>query len=218
MKSTNVQGHGDEFENQIHLAVHGKSKKEYETLIEGGYTAKFDIVKGTLSTFNGSVKVTNGNGVGCGDIVRMWQGTRHNDITFIVGVWEQTSKKVKTYSVIYEFYLDPSHHKVLWSGIKLGTLKKFDAYVKSIPHGKAGQSANKKLWKQKRQNIHNKEGKGIIGIAAKVDSKTQRRVQCTLGIQDLIDSDVPYKKYTKTYRGISLPFIQRKSPARTFNK
>ena len=216
--NTNVQSHGDNFENEIHLAVHGKTKKEYETLIEGGYTAKFDIAKGVLADFNGSVKVTNGNSIGCGDIIRMYEGTKGNDITFIVGVWQQTAKKVKTYSTIYEFYLDPSHHNTLWGNIKLKTLKKFDSYVKNIPHGKKGQSDNKKLWKQKKQNIYASEGRGLVDINAKIDSKTQRRVQCAFKIKDLIESGIPYKKFTKTYRGISLPYIQDKSPARTFNK
>ena len=35
-KSQAVQEHGNDFENQIHLANHGTPKSEYEKLIEGG--------------------------------------------------------------------------------------------------------------------------------------------------------------------------------------
>ena len=75
MEATNVQAHGDDFENEIHLAVHGKTKKEYEKLIKGGHIAELDIKKGVLADFNGSVKATNTNSVGCGDIIRQYNGT-----------------------------------------------------------------------------------------------------------------------------------------------
>ena len=218
MSLTNVQAHGNNFENEIHLAVHGKTKKEYEKLIEGGHISKFDIVEGTLADFNGSVKTAKGNGVGCGDIRRMYEGTKGNTITFIVGVWKQTGKKVKTFSTIYEFYIDPSHHNVLWEGMKLNTLSKFDCYIKSIPHGKKGQKANQKLWKEKRADIYHEEGKGLMSIDAKVDSEKQRRVQCSFKIKKMIEAGIPHQEFTDEYRGILLPYIYDKSPARTFNK
>jgi len=215
-KFVNVQAHGDGFENEIHLAVHGKTKREYEQLIEGGHIAKFDIVKGTLSTFNGSVKVTKGHKVGCGDIIRMYTGTKDNIIIFIIGVWEQASKKVKEYNKVYEFYIDPSHHSLLWKDMQLDTLEKFDNYVKSIPHGKESQLANQKLWKEKRKNIYDLEGQGLMSIDAKIDSKKQRRVQCGFDIEEMMESGIPYTIFTKEYRGISLPYIQNNTPARVF--
>jgi len=214
---TNVQGHGDDFENKIHIVVHGKTKKEYETLIEGGYISKFDIVKGILATFNGSVKVTNGNGVGCGDILRMYKGTQDNEIIFIVGVWKQISKKVKEYNKVYEFYIDPSYHNLLWGGMQLYTLENFNSYVKNISYGKKGQLLNQKLWKEKRKNIYDWEGRGLMSIDAKIDSKNQRRVQCSFKIKEMIKVGISYKEFVDEYRGISLPYIQDNAPARTFN-
>ena len=222
MKSKAVQQHGIDFENQIHLALHGTPKEKYENLIEGGYTAVFDIVKGIKDVdFNGSIKVTGSNGVGCGDIVRMYNhtsGDNATSFTMIVGLYNQTTKTRKEYHTVYEFYITPEHHNILWGGMKLNTIKKFVDYVKNIPHGKKAQIKNQKLWKDKRQQIFDNEGNGLMGIDAKIDSKSQRRTQCGFKINLIEESGIPFNKYTKKYRGLSLPYIQKKSPTRKFNK
>ena len=218
MTLTNVQSHGDNFENEIHLAVHGKPKKEYEKLIKGGHIAELDIEKGILADFNGSVKATKTNSVGGGDIIRQYKGTKVLDITFIIGRYNQITKKIKEYDKIYEFYINPTHWDLLWNGMQLATLKKFDSYVKSIPKGKEGQLANQKLWKEKRETIYENEGRGLMSINAKIDSKKQRRVQCEFNIKEMIVSGIPYKIFTEEYRGINLPYVQDNSLARTFNK
>ena len=220
MKSNAVQQHGIDFENQIHLALHGTPKEKYENLIEGGYTAVFDIVKGIKDVdFNGSIKVTGSNGVGCGDIVRMYNHTSGDNatpFTMIIGQYKQIQKR-KEYHTIYEFYIRPEHHKILWGGMKLNTIKKFVDYVKNIPHGEEAQLKNQKLWKDKRQQIFDNEGKGLMGIDAKIGSKSQRRTQCSFKINLLEESGIPFNKYTKKYRGLSLPYSQ-KSSTRKFNK
>ena len=216
MEATNVQAHGDDFENEIHLAVHGKTKKEYEKLIKGGHIAELDIKKGVLADFNGSVKATKTNSVGGGDIIRQYKGTKVLDIIFIIGKYNQITKKIKEYDKIYEFYINPTHWDLLWSGIQLDTLENFDSYVKSIPRGKEAQLAHQDLWKEKRENIYEKEDRGLMSINAKIDSKGQRRVQCGFNIKEMIKADIPHKIFTEEYRGISLPYFQESGP-RTFN-
>jgi len=216
------QQHGIDFENQIHLALHGTPKEEYERLIEGGYTAVFDIVKGIKDIdFNGSIKVTGGNGVACGDIVRMYNHTSGDDATpytLIVGRYTQVTKTIKEYHIIYEFYIKPEHHSILWGSMQLNTIEEFVNYVKNIPHGKEAQLENKKLWKDKRQHIYENEGSGLMTINAKIDSRSQRRTQASLNIKFLKESDIPFKKYTQEYRGFVLPYIQENAPKRKLNK
>ena len=57
-----------------------------------------------------------------------------------------------------------------------------------------------------------------MSIDAKVDSGKQRRVQCSFKIKKMIEAGIPYQEFTDEYRGILLPYIYDKSPARTFNK
>ena len=222
MKPNASQQHGIDFENQIHLSLHGTPKDEYERLISGGYTAVFDIVKGIKDIdFNGSIKVTGNNGIGCGDIVRMYKHTNGDGatpFTMIVGLYTQVTKTIKEYHTIYEFYIKPKHHSILWADMKLDTIEEFVDYVKNIPHGKEAQLENKKLWKEKRQHIYENEGSGLMSINAKIDSKTQRRTQAGLNINNLIESNIPSKKYTKEYRGLVLPYIQKNAPKRKFKK
>lgn len=222
-KETNAsQQHGIDFENQIHLTLHGTPKEEYELLIEGGYTAVFDIVKGIKDiNFNGSIKVTGGNNVDCGDIVRVYNHTSGDDATpytLIVGRYTQVTKTIKEYHTIYEFYIKPEHHSILWGSMQLNTIEEFVNYVKNIPHGKEAQLENKKLWKDKRQHIYENEGRGLMTINAKIDSRSQRRTQTGLNIKFLKESDIPFKKYTQEYRGLVLPYIQENAPKRKLNK
>ena len=214
-KSKAVQQHGNDFENQIHLATHGTPKDKYEKLIEGGYTSKFDIVKGTLSNFNFSIKVTKSNSVNCGDIIRMYKGTKSDSFTLLVGTYTQKGKS-KIYNEIIEFYIKPKHHKLLWGNMKIKELEKFVDYVKKIPHGKQAQLKNQPIWKEKRTILE--INKGLMSIAAKIDSKKQRRTQCSLSLKYLLISGISFKKYTKTYKSMNLPYTQKNSLPRNLKK
>jgi hypothetical protein len=213
------QQHGIDFENEIHLALHGTSKKEYEKLIPGGYTARFDIVKGILDIdFNGSVKVSKTTGIGGSDILRMYEEIKEEPFTMIIGLYNQITKTKKAYHTIYEIYIKPEHHSLFWGGIKFDTLVNFVDYIKSIPHGKEAQLDNQKLWKEKRKYIYENENKGLMSINAKVDSGSQRRTQCGFDLKQLLETDIPFVEYTKNYKSIKLPYIQDNSPARKRHK
>lgn len=214
-KSKAPQEHGNMFENQIHLATHGILKDDYQKLIPNGYTSKYDIVKGTHSKKNVSIKVTGNNGVGCGDIMRMYEATSNDTFDILIGTWTQKGNN-KHYSEIYEIKIKPEYHNILWGGMKKNKIKEFVDYVKSIPHGKKAQLENQPIWKEKRKVLE--KNKGIIDVAAKIDSGGQRRTQCGFGIKQLIDSGIPYKRHTKDFMGIQLPYIQKNAKPRTFKK
>jgi hypothetical protein len=213
------QQHGIDFENEIHLALHGTSKKDYEKLIPGGYTAKFDIVKGILDIdFNGSVKTSKGDGIGCGDILRMYEEIKKEPFTMIIGLYTQLTKTKKEYHTIYEIYIKPKHHNLFWGDMRLDTIDNFVKYIKSIPHGKEAQLENMKLWKEKRQHIYENEGKGLMSIDAKVDSGNQRRTQCGFKLKQLLESGISFTEYTENYKNMKLPYIQNNTPERKRNK
>jgi hypothetical protein len=85
-------------------------------------------------------------------------------------------------------------------------------YVKGIESGKSAQMANRAVWKQRRQEIYDTHGQGLCAIDAKIDSKNQRRVQCSIKIDKLIDSGIAYSKYETEYKGIKLPYEQLSAP------
>jgi hypothetical protein len=197
------QQHGLDFEDEIHRVVHGLSKKEYEKHVEGGPTAVFDIQKGCGgAALNAHIKATGSNAVGGSDLLRMYESTQKYSLTFIIGKYTQRMGAKEVFE-IYEFYLDASQHHLLWGGMQFDTLEKFVTWVKNIRPGKAAQLTHQPLWKAKRATIYADEGQGVMSINAKIDSKSQRRVQCGFRIQDMIGVGIPYKKFTSEYRGIA---------------
>lgn len=213
-----VQNHGVVFEDLIINKITGYSKQEYQSFLKNAYSHSMDIVKGIYSDEDYSIKVSkNGAGVGCGDILRFNKHTANDNFSIIVGTWNQLNPSLKIYREIYEFKIRPDYYEIFWNKINFQCLEEFVIWVKSIPPGKTAQMAVRKEWKLRRQAIYEKYGQGILSIDAKIDSKTQRRVQCSFKIKDLIDSGVEFVKHTNNYLGINLPYEQLSSP-RTFSK
>jgi len=212
-----VQNHGVVFEDTVITALTGKAKSEYQDLFRNSYTSSMDIVKGCLSDANMSIKVSKGGKiVGCGDILRFLRHCRDDEFIMVIGSWNQVTQTIKRYSEIYEFYITKESYYILWGRLTEDALRPFVEYVKSIPNGKTAQLANRTKWKQMRSELYNQFGKGLISINAKIDSKTQRRVQCSMNLSDMIAAGIPFVKYTINYRNILLPYEQ-KSPPRTFS-
>ena len=207
-----VQNHGLLFENEVITAITGMSKDEYQGLLSGSYTNSMDIAKGNHSDNNYSVKVTGNNSIGCGDILRFFKHCRDDEFTMVVGRWRQAGPSRKIYYEIYEFYLKPENHKLFFANLEEKSLTEFVDYVKSIPYGREGQLANRKLWKSKREDLYDTYERGLVSIDAKIDSKTQRRVQCSVKISDMINAGIKYAYYASSFKGIKLPYEQESSP------
>ena len=68
--------------------------------------------------------------------------------------------------------------------ISLEEIKEFDKKIKTFPAGKVGQKLGiefAKQWKAER-----KDRIGLLTITHKIDSKTQRRIQCNLNYSNYI--------------------------------
>lgn len=203
------QRHGVLFEDRIIQSITGKTKSDYQRLLENSYTASMDIEQGTLSDRDYSIKTSkNSVGIGCGDIQRFIHHCLVREFTLVVGGWHQVSPDTKHYTVIWEFDITPLHYPKLWGGITPTVVEPFCGWVKSIPPGRSAQQANRKIWKQRREEIYTTHGRGIFTIDAKIDSGSQRRVQCGVKLADLVAAGIPHRKYIAVYRGIPLPHEQ----------
>jgi hypothetical protein len=207
------QAHGLLFEDAVIRAKTGMSKKEYQAQLENSYTASMDMEPGVGSDVKVSIKVCDGGGIGCGDILRFIRHCKNDRFVMVVGVWLQIDKETKRYDTIYEFDLAPEHYDILWSGITEEVMQPFVDYVKAIPSGATAREANEDVWKQKRQEIYDKHGQGLCSIAAKIGSDSQRRVQASINLKELIaETKITHRKYDKDYNGISLPYEQKSPP------
>jgi hypothetical protein len=212
------QGHGNIFEDVIIMDKTGYTKKQYEVDLPGGSGSKFDMVKGHKGAeSNVSVKTTKDNTVYCGDVRRIYKaslGGTETPYTIIIGKWKQDGKD-KVVNEIIEFQMIPKYHTLLWGDITFEMVDKYIDMVKGIPHGPKAQEENKPIWEKRVKEI--RKSRGWIQINTKVDSDSQRRVQCSFRITDFIKNGIPCERFTEQYNSLKLPYLIVNSPPRTFN-
>ena len=199
-----VQAHGNQYEDYVIRERTGMSKDEYDAKKENGYTSEFDLASGLAVDYNGSIKTTKNNTICCSDLLRKM---KHNDYHLIVGVYKQDGKQ-KKFHTEYEFFITPEDYDTLWGEMKYNDVEAFVNYVKSIPAGKEAQQSTKSVRKTFQEEVQCK--KALFKINPKVDSKKQRRVQCSLHIDKLIAAGIQYNKTAIDYTVVSGP--------RQFNK
>ena len=199
-----VQAHGNQYEDRVIRERTDMTKDEYDAKKENGYTSEFDLASGLVVDYNGSIKTTKNNTICCSDLLRKM---KHNDYHLIVGVYEQVGKQ-KKFHTEYEFFITPDDYNTLWGEMKYDDVEVFVKYVKSIPAGKEAQQSTKSVRNALQESVQCK--KALFKINPKVDSKNQRRVQCSLHIDKLIAAGIQYKKTSIDYTVVSGP--------RQFNK
>ena len=186
---TAVQAHGEFYEHLKPREYTAVGKKEYDAINgKGGYTSSMDIVKGLHSDKNRSVKTAKGNKVDCGDILKRMNEKEYD---VVVGQWRQKGDN-KIFHTEYIFNITPEDCDKLWGSMKYELVEEYDTFIKSIPHGKEAQQATKVERTSRKKILADKNA--LMVIHPKVDSKKQRRVQCSFKIDKLIASGVKYTK------------------------
>ena len=192
-----VQAHGNSYENDVIMERTGLTKEEYDALKDNGYTDEFDLVKGLIVDYDGSVKSTGSNTVDCADIQKKMQ---HKEYNLVVGKYDQVGYN-KVFHTEYEFYITPSDYDVLWGKMKKENIDAFVSYIKSITKSKEAQQETKLARKVFKEEIEDKSALYVIN--PKVDSKKQRRVQCSLKIDELIAAGIKYEQRSVDYQYLS---------------
>ena len=177
------QGHGKPWETDIlnPLGVTDEIQKNY------GYKHT-DIYDGrkehTTTGRNLSIKTTKSMSLDCGDIIRFL--TKCSDLDIIVIHYKQKMKKVKkaikTYLINHDKLIEKLKIDIpLIYGITfkewINKIKDYDKRIKSIPNGKCTDKSYKSEKALLCKDIP------YFNIAPKVDSKTQRRVQCSINLK-----------------------------------
>jgi len=182
--TTESQGHGKPWERDIliSLGVSEELQKEYS------HTDIYDGRKEHTTTGrNASIKTTKTMSLDCGDIIRFL--TRCSDLDIIVIHYSQKMKKVKkaikTYLIDHDKLIEKLKTDIpLIYGITfeewIDKIRDYDKRVKSIPHGKCSDKSYKNEKVQLCKDIP------YFNIAPKVDSKKQRRVQCSINLNKIV--------------------------------
>jgi len=199
-----VQAHGNAFEDLKIRELTGLSKNEYDKLKPNGYTSSFDLVEGISIPYNVSIKTTGKKTVECADILKRME---EKEYRLIVGYYSQQGGN-KVFHTEYEFFITPEDYTKLWGTMTYESVKTFVDFVKSIPNGKEGQKNT--LQKRKELQDQTQCNQSLMKINPKVDSKNQRRVQCSFKLDEMLSSGI---KYTKKDININIQSSRRK-----FNK
>ena len=168
------QAHGFKWENEIKTKV-------FELPEESNNTDKYDVSheKNTnKENENVSIKTTGSKNIDCSDILRFYEYDFNKKNTIILIHYKQSSDKTKKIMCIYEIDYNEEAHKTLFGTITKEELEKYVLYIKKIASGKCDEDKKKyyKAEKLRLQKLHNMK----INISPKVDSKSQRRVQCSI--------------------------------------
>jgi len=228
---TASQNHGFKFEDKIIEAFTGLKDQNAlrDYLKEKGfnlsYTAKDDIPsgkypKGSLAK-PVSVKTSKKEGrpdfgIGLGDYLRNAEAVeKGEDKIIVVGAYNQKGGQ-KIIDEVYE--IDWSAEILRKKGfcVSIEKMRDFVKYVKSIPPGKQAQKDNQDLWKSKRQELLENVNQ-ICGIDAKIDGKSQRRVQSSVKSND-VKKHLGHKIFVKEFNGLSLPITIRSGPRKRNKK
>lgn len=183
-----VQSHGIAFEDLKIKELTGLSKNEYDKLKSNGYTSPFDLVEGIIVSFNGSIKTTGKNTIECADILKRM---KEKEYRLIVGCYTQQENN-KVFHTEYEFYITSDDYSKLWGSMTYEKVKTFVDFVKSIPDGKEAQKNTLKDRKLLQEQVQCKHS--LMKINPKVDSKNQRRVQCSVKLDEMLSSGIQYIK------------------------
>lgn len=196
---TQSQHHGFYFENEIKSKVFHLNPNVNDT-------KKYDIEcsENLLNpNENISIKLTSGPNIDCGDIIRFYSYDFQYKNTIIVGFYNQLNENEKKIYQVMEIDYNEKFHNILFGNISLSEIKDYVDIIKGIPPGKINKTdKNYLILKKELQNKYNM----YINISPKVDSKNQRRVQCSIPkIKDLL------KKYPEfiIYNYSSYPLILR---------
>lgn len=164
------QQHGFAWENEI--------KTEVFTMNDViNYTSPHDVPK-ELNKFNNreniSIKTTGSGTVCMGDALRMFQYTTAELHTGIIIRYKQEGGTKKLTNV---FELDLDNKLAIWGSVTLRDIQELDRLICSMPHGQRVKSIDDAI-RNKKKELNAKSG--LMRFNPKIDSKTQRRLQCSI--------------------------------------
>jgi hypothetical protein len=188
---TQSQAHGLFRDSEIREKVFGLNACKNDT-------KKYDICcleNKFNSTENISIKTSSNNNIDCGDILRFYNGDFTNKYTIILLRYVQiklptNSKKIKE---IIEIDYNIELRDYLFGTITEEILEDYVKAIKNIPRGNETNKTylNEKIILQTKHNMN-------INISPKVDSTSQRRVQCSIPKLDKILKLFPQNVISRT--------------------
>ena len=185
---TRNQLHGKKFEDFIKGCGRfpGASDAERSVTASFDIEARFDRKHG-LPT---SIKATGNSGVALSDARRFW--SLNEAFRMIVGVYRQEAEQ-KVFAQVHEFVLTPEMLLTLRGTVTLNEVTRLHEGIGSA-HFPVGDHVNARRW-VKTELAMLRSTYGAVKLNPKIDSKDQRRVQCSVPLAALIATCHPVKNH-----------------------
>jgi len=205
---SNNQKHGKSFEDLIKINYSGSSDHGRLNTSRFDIESKFDKDK-NLPT---SVKTTKSNTVCLSDARRIFSNNEPHRI--IVGKYEQNNNR-KAINEIYEIIVNEKTLDKLKGNLDF---KQVEDFHNSLKNFKKGEHTEARDYAKKHKQEIIESTDALIQLNAKIDSKTQRRLQCSIGLDKLIETvgEENVIVHTEQFGSIGLP-VNIISPKRNLN-
>ncbi len=162
---------------------------------------------------NISIKTSSNNNIDCADILRFFNGDFTNKYTIILLRYNQVGV-TKTIKEIIEIDYNHELKNYLFGSITEEELNNYVSAIKAIPPGRVSTSIKDSYKKIKNQL--QKQHCMNINISPKVDSKNQRRVQCSIPKVEQLLNKFPQIIISRTsesiLRGVNITSTINSSP------
>ncbi|MGI9252039.1 MAG: hypothetical protein ACR2PR_12770 [Pseudohongiellaceae bacterium] len=208
------QMHGKSFENMIKaangiftLAVADRKRSPNNM---------FDIDAGDdrVHQLPTSIKSTNDDTLSLADARRFWESFDFMPYRMLVGSYKQ-EEQIKIFNTIHEIILSDCYKSDLLGEITAEEISDFHDGIKSFGFGKHKEA---RAWAQERKRELQPKC-GLVTLNPKIDSKKQRRLQCSVQLPNLIEilDDCDQKLHKKGFGKLLLP-IRIVSGTRKFGR
>jgi hypothetical protein len=200
-KFTQSQSHGLFWDNEIRTKVF----KLYPCLND---TKKYDI-DFYENIFNKneniSIKTTGSSSIDCGDILRFYDIPIYHTYTIILIRYNQNINRKEIIEIL-EIDYNKKLRDILFGSISREEIESYIYFIKSIKKGIVDKEIKLEYIKLKKEL--EKKHEMYIHISPKVDSKSQRRVQCSIPKLHELFKKYPefitYKSLNPIIRGIEI--------------
>jgi len=210
--STN-QLHGKTFEREVITKCFGLTEEQVSELSN---TSVFDIPFGIttcqhptgnpVSIKTAAAKAAARAAIVClSDARRVWAWDR--PLILVVGLYDQVAE-VKRFHTVFEFHiqLTDSERRRLYGDLTLAEVTHFH---ETLMRFGPGQHLAASAWAKSHKAELSTRATGAIQLNPKIDSRRQRRLQCSAPLERLRGACDDVREFTQAtggYRGLAMPF------------
>ena len=200
------QMHGKKFENWIKTASiifgHMATDRRRQPTDRFDIGAQEDLKRGIPT----SIKTTKGHTVTLADARLFWQSMDYVPYRMLIGEWVQEGDR-KIFNRIHEIIIEESYSSFLLGTVSEDRIAAFHAGLTRFGPGKDEQAKASTWARKQKQELE--DALGAVVLNPKIDSKNQRRLQCSVHLDKLVAFADKYGHYTLhegTFYDLVLPY------------